>query len=127
MQDRPIKLPGAEHPITIEQYSGRVAVSVAGRVIADTRAALTLREAAYAAVQYLPRSDVDLSLLERSEHVTYCPYKGECRYFSIPIGGERAVNSVWSYEQPYAAVASIAGHLAFYRERVGAIDITAAS
>ena len=97
-------------------------VSVAGRVIADTRGALTLREATLPAVQYIPRSDVDMSLLQRTTHATYCPYKGDCAYYSIPAGGERSVNAVWTYEQPYAAVAPIKDHLAFYPSRVDSIQ-----
>ena len=99
----------------------RVVVSVAGRTVADTRKALTLREAGYAAVQYIPRKDVDMSLLERTAHATYCPYKGDCAYYSIPLGGERSVNAVWTYEIPYAAVAEIKDHVAFYPDRVDAI------
>jgi len=99
-------------------------VSVAGHVIADTRDALTLREASYPAVQYVPRKDVDLSLLRRTEHATYCPYKGDAAYYSIPVGGERSVNAVWTYEAPYDAVAAIAGHLAFYPDRVDAIELS---
>ena len=123
MSDRPVRLPGPEHPISIEATAARVVVTAGGRVIADTRAALTLREAAYAPTQYLPRSDVDMALLQRTSHATYCPYKGECSYFSIPLAGERSVNAVWSYEAPYPAVASIAGYLAFYRERIDALEI----
>ena len=89
------------------------------RVVADTREALTLREASYPAVQYIPRKDVDMTLLERTAHVTYCPYKGDCAYYSIPAGGERSINAVWTYEAPYAAVAAIKDHLAFYPDRVG--------
>ena len=71
---------------------------------------------------YIPREDVDMSLLSPTDHATYCPYKGECAYWSIPAGGERSTNAVWTYEAPYDAVAEIAGHLAFYRSRVDAID-----
>src|SRR5947208_10965982 len=106
-----VKLPGPDHPITIERNSGRVVVSVSGRVIADTREALTLHEARYPAVHYIPRKDVDMTLLTRTDHTTYCPYKGDCAYFSIPVGGERSINAVWSYEVPYAAVAVIKDHL----------------
>jgi uncharacterized protein (DUF427 family) len=127
MQDKPIRVPGPDHPISIEPNPARVTVTVAGRIIADTRAALTLREAAYPPMQYLPRADVDMSQLERSAHTSYCPYKGECSYYSIPAGGELSVNAVWSYEHPYAAVGRIEGYLAFYRDRVGALDISAAS
>jgi uncharacterized protein (DUF427 family) len=117
-----IKIPGPQHPITIESNRNRVTVSVAGRVVADTREALTLREAAYPAVHYISRKDVDMALLERMDHATYCPYKGDCSYFSIPLGGGRSVNAVWSYEAPYAAVMSIKDHLAFYPDRVDAIE-----
>ena len=119
---KPIKIPGPDHPITIERNPVRIVVSVAGRVVADTREALTLREAAYPAVQYIPRQDVDMGLLDRNDRATYCPYKGDCSYFSIPLGGERSLNAVWSYEAPYAAVMLIKNYLAFYPERVDAIE-----
>lgn len=122
MQTKPVKVPGPDHPISIAPNPGRVVVRVAGRVIADTRAALSLREAAYPAVQYIPRTDVDMNALARTGHATYCPYKGDCAYYSIPAGGEQAVNAVWTYEAPYAAVAGIKDYLAFYPDRVGAIE-----
>jgi uncharacterized protein (DUF427 family) len=90
--------------------------------VADTRAALTLKEASYPAVLYIPRADADMALLVRTDHHTYCPYKGDCSYFSIPSGGDRATNSVWTYEDPYPAVAAIRDHLAFYPDRVDAIE-----
>ena len=114
MQAKSTKLPGPDHPISIRPNPARVTVSVAGRTIADTRSALTLTEASYAAVQYIPRKDVDMTLLERTDHHTYCPYKGDCAYYSIPLGGDRSVNAVWTYEAPYAAVAAIKDHVAFY-------------
>jgi len=119
---RPIKVPGPDHPIKIERNPNRVVVSVAGRVIAHTRDALTLREAAYPAIHYIPRQDVDMALLQRTDHATYCPYKGDCAYFSIPLGGERSTNSVWTYEAPFAPVVLIKDHLAFYPDRVDAIE-----
>src|SRR6202049_1404409 len=122
METKSIKLPGPNHPITIEASPARVTVSGAGRIIADTRNALTLREASYAAVQYIPQKDVDMMLLKRTDHHTYCPYKGDCSYYSIPLGGERSVDPVWTYEAPYAAVAAIKDHVAFYADRVDAID-----
>jgi uncharacterized protein (DUF427 family) len=121
MQAKSIKLPGPDHPITIEPNPLRVTVSLAGRIIADTRKALTLREASYPAVQYIPRKDVDMSLLQRTDHATYCPYKGHCAYYSISSGGKRSANAVWTYEAPYAAVAEIKDHLAFYPDRVDEI------
>jgi uncharacterized protein (DUF427 family) len=121
MNDKQRKLPGPDHPITIERSPRRVVVTIAGRVVADTRDALMVREASYPPVPYIPLKDVDVSLLERTTHATYCPYKGECSYYSIPIGGERSVNAVWTYESPYAAVAQIGEHVAFYPDRVDEI------
>jgi len=121
MTDKPIKQPGPDHPITIEANPARVVVSVAGRVLADTQDALTLREASYPPVQYVPLKDVDVSLLEATDHATYCPYKGDCSYYSIPIGAEKSVNAVWTYEAPFAAVAEIKDRVAFYPDRVDAI------
>lgn len=122
-----VKIPGPEHPITIERSGARVVVTLAGRVVADSTDALTLREAAYPAVQYIPRKDVDMTQLERSDHGSYCPYKGDASYFSLPAGGERSVNAIWTYEQPYDAVAAIKDHVAFYPDRVDAITITPAA
>lgn len=123
MNTKTIKIPGPDHPITIEPTGSRVIVKAGGRVIADTRAALTLREASYPAVIYVPREDADMSLLARTDHTTWCPYKGDCTYYSIVPGGERAVNAVWTYETPHAAVAAIGNHLAFYPDRVDSIEV----
>ena len=111
MKEKQIKLPGPDHPISIERNPARVVVSVAGRVVADTRNALTLREATYPPVQYIPVDDVDFSQLEPTDHITYCPYKGDCTYYSVPAGGMKAINAVWSYENPSPAVAQIGGML----------------
>jgi uncharacterized protein (DUF427 family) len=121
MKEKPLRLPGPDHPISIERNPARVVVSIAGRVVADSRDALTLREAAYPPVQYIPREDVDFSQLERTDHVTYCLYKGDCNYYSVPGGGKKSVNAVWSYEDPLPAVEQIRGHVAFYPERVDEI------
>src|ERR1700676_1760858 len=121
MSEKQVKLPGPDHPISIERNLARVVVSVAGRVIADTRNALTLREASYPPVQYIPSEDVDFSQFKRTDHATYCPYKGGCSYYSIPAGGKKSVNAVWSYEEPFPAGEQIRGHRAFYPERVDEI------
>ncbi len=117
------RLPGPDHPITIEPNPRRVVVRMGGRVIADTRAALTLKEAAYPGVQYVPRADVDMSVLERSDFSTHCPYKGDAGYYSLAVNGARVPNAVWTYEAPAPAVAAIKDHLAFYPERVDGIEI----
>ena len=122
MNTRPERIPGPDHPISITPSNRRIVVKVAGQAIADTRSALSLQEASYPAVLYIPRDDVDMSKLQRTQHMTYCPYKGDCSYYSIPSGGDKAVNAVWTYEKPYTSVASIKEHLAFYPSRVDSIE-----
>jgi uncharacterized protein (DUF427 family) len=119
----PVKIPGPDHPITITPTNGVVTVTVDGKTIASSAHALTLQEASYPAVQYLRREDVDMTQFTRTDHTTYCPYKGVCVYFSIPAGGVKSVNAIWSYEEPHDAVAAIKNYLAFYPDRVDAIDI----
>src|ERR1700737_1746073 len=118
MADKQVKVPGPGHPISIEPNRSRVVVKAGGKVIADTSDALTLREASYPPVQDIPRRDVDMAALTRSEHTTYCPYKGDASYYSIPAGGDRSKNAVWTYETPFAAMAQIKDYVAFYPDRV---------
>ena len=120
--ERSVKIPGVDHPIGIERISKHVVVKAGGRTIADTRDALVLREAMYPPVYYVPRADADMSLLERTSNASYCPYKGDASYYSIPAAGERAVNAVWTYEQPHGAVSQIRDRLAFYPDRVDSIE-----
>jgi uncharacterized protein (DUF427 family) len=114
----PMKLPGPDHPIAITPNPKRVRVTAGGVVIADTTHALTLKEASYAAVQYVPREDANMALLSRSERTTHCPYKGDASYYSVSAGGKALENSIWTYETPFPAMAEIAGRLAFYPDRV---------
>jgi uncharacterized protein (DUF427 family) len=122
MTDKPVLVPGPDHPITVEPAGSRVVITAGGKTIADTRRALTLQEADYPAMYYIPREDADLSLLDRTDHHTYCPYKGDASYFSIVPIGERGTNAVWTYETPYDAVNPIKDHLAFYPDRVDTIE-----
>ena len=119
-----MKLPGPDHPITITSHGKHVRVAFAGRVVADTTRALTLKEAGYKPVLYIPRVDADMSLLTRTSHSTHCPYKGDASYFSIVADGRSAENAVWSYESPFSAMAEIKEHLAFFPNRVDAIEET---
>jgi uncharacterized protein (DUF427 family) len=121
MTTKTIKIPGPDHPITISPNPKRVTVTVGGKVVADSSSALTLHEASYPAAFYIPRKDVEMALLSRTEHATYCPYKGDCAYYSVAVGGDRSVNAVWTYEAPFDAVAAIRDYLAFYPERVDSI------
>jgi uncharacterized protein (DUF427 family) len=118
-----IRIPGPDHPITISPTKGNVRVTVAGRIVAESARALRLDENGYTPVYYLPRNDADLSLLVRTTHYTYCPYKGDCMYYSISIGGPKSENAVWTYEKPYLAVADIKEYLAFYPSRVDSIEV----
>jgi uncharacterized protein (DUF427 family) len=118
-----IKIPGPDHPIAISPAEGKVRVTVAGRIVAESTGALRLEEKGYTPVYYLPRCDADLSLLIRTTHYTHCPYKGDCTHYSIPIGGTKSEYAVWTYEKPYEAVGIIKEHLAFYPSRVDAIEV----
>ena len=113
-----MKLPGPDHPITITQNPRRVRVTAGDIVIADSAKALTLKEAKYPAVQYVPQEDTNMALLERTDRVTHCPYKGDANYFSINANGKTLENAIWTYETPFPAMAEITGHLAFYPDRV---------
>ncbi len=122
MNARTVKTPGPDHPITIEPAPERIRVIWRGKTIADTKAALELREASYPPVYYIPRADVAMDSLARTDHSTYCPYKGDASYFSLADAGGDVANAVWSYEHPYDAVALIADHVAFYPNKVDAIE-----
>lgn len=116
------RIPGPDHPISVEHPRERVVVTAGGHVIAHTTHPILLQEAQYPAVWYIPRKDVDLSALERSDHTTYCPYKGECSYYSIR-NNAKGTNAVWTYESPFDAVADIKDHMAFYTDRVDSIEV----
>jgi uncharacterized protein (DUF427 family) len=111
-------IPGPDHPITVEPTSARVVVRVGGRVLADTDKALTLREASYPAVQYVPLADIDQDAIQHTETHTYCPFKGEASYYTIATAEGELTDAIWTYEEPYDAVADIAGHAAFYPDQV---------
>lgn len=113
MSQRPVLQPGPAHPITITPTRGRVTVTVNGSVVAESTEALTLQESNYPAVQYLPLSDVDRSRLTRSATASYCPYKGDAAYYHV----DDVEDVIWTYEQPYPAVADIAGRVAFYPDK----------
>src|SRR5262249_61622809 len=113
-----MKPPGPDHPITITANPRRVRVTADGVVIAETTHALTLKEASYPAVQYVPRQDAKMELLKRTERVTHCPYKGDANYFSITANGKTLDNAIWTYETPFPAMTEISGHLAFYPDKV---------
>ncbi|OKO82374.1 hypothetical protein AC629_23935 [Bradyrhizobium sp. NAS80.1] len=113
-----MKLPGPDHPITITQNPRRVRVTAGDVVIAETTKALALKEAKYPAVQYVPREDTNMALLERTDRTTHCPYKGDASYYSIKADGRTLDNAIWTYETPFPAMTEISGHLAFYPDKV---------
>lgn len=118
MSEREVLRPDSSHPIAVRATGGRVAVFRGDRKIADTSRALTLTESTYPPVQYVPLADVDPAVLQSSDHSTYCPYKGEARYYSIVVEGDRADDAVWCYDSPFEAVSDIEGHVAFYPDQV---------
>lgn len=118
MSDKPIMTPGPDHPITIRQDGARVTATAGGRTIADSSATLTLQEADYPPVRYFPRADVDMAVLERTEHSTYCPFKGDASYYSVRTGDTVVDNAVWTYEEPHPAMVEIKDYVAFYPDRV---------
>jgi len=107
-----------DHPIRIEPNPHRVRVRLGGKTVVDTTHALTLFEASYPGVQYVPREDADMSLLARTGHHTHCPYKGDASYYSVKADGKVVENAVWTYETPFPGVVQIAGYLAFYPNKV---------
>jgi uncharacterized protein (DUF427 family) len=117
-----MKLPGPDHPITIEPNRKRVRVLFNGRIVADTTHAVTLREVSLRPVQYIPRADADMGLFVRTAQSTHCPYKGDAAYYSLNVDGRTAENAVWTYETPFPAMAAIKDHLAFYPARVDRIE-----
>ncbi len=117
-----MKEPGPDHPITLTDNPHRIRVVLGGFIVAETTKALTLQEATLPPVQYIPRSDVRMDLLDRTDHASHCPYKGDASYFTVTAGGLVRENAVWSYEAPFPAVAQIREHLAFYPDRVDAIE-----
>jgi uncharacterized protein (DUF427 family) len=115
---RDVKIPDATHPITVTPTGSHVTVRVGGITVAESDSALSLAEASYPVVQYIPLADVDQSLLRRTDSHTYCPYKGEASYYSLQApDGRTETDLIWTYEQPYDAVGEIAGHVAFYANR----------
>ena len=110
------------HAIVIEKNPNRVKVTFNGKLIADTQKALVLREGKLPPVLYFPREDVDTSLLQRTDHSTHCPFKGDAAYYTINAEGKSAQDAVWTYESPIPAVAQIKDHLAFYKEKMDAIE-----
>jgi uncharacterized protein (DUF427 family) len=114
-----IKVPDASHPISIDAGTGRVVARVGDTVIAETSAVLTMREAGYPPVHYFPLGDIVPGLLRSSTSESYCPYKGDARYYDIVLpGGTELADSVWTYPAPHPAVDAIAGYVAFYNDRV---------
>jgi uncharacterized protein (DUF427 family) len=120
MSNRDVREPSAAHPITVEPTGRHVTVTVNGEVVAETDAALTLQESTYPAVQYVPLADV-AAALRRSDTTTYCPYKGDANYYDVTAGGRTVEDAIWTYEQPYPAVAAIAGHVAFYADKADVV------
>ena len=110
------------HTITTGPAEGIVTARWGGEVIAQSRDALVLRETGLPPVTYFPIEDVRMDLLHRTEHHTRCPFKGEASYWSIEVGGRRSEDIAWAYEDPLPARADLKGRIAFYADRLDALD-----
>jgi uncharacterized protein (DUF427 family) len=107
-----------EHRIVVEPAGEMLKVTAGGRTVLETDAALIVREAHYSPVYYFPRGAIDPALLERTDHTTWCPFKGRAAYFSLHAGGGRLLeNAVWSYEDPFERLAQIKDCIAFYPDK----------
>jgi uncharacterized protein (DUF427 family) len=111
------RTPDASHPITVTPTGRRVRVLVGGTVIAESDRALTLQEASYPPVQYVPVEDIDAAVLAGTDTSTYCPFKGDASYYSVTTDAGTVRDAGWYYPTPYDAVAPIADHVAFYPDR----------
>ena len=118
-----MKKPGPDHPITVEPAAETVTIVFNGKTVARSSQALKMQEARYAPVYYIPLADVDRAVMAKTAHRTYCPYKGHASYYTVTVGIESAENAVWAYEEPFEAVAAIAGHVAFYADRVDSLTV----
>ncbi len=118
-----MKIPGPDHPITLEPSRKRMRAAFERHVIADTDDALILKEADYPPVVYFPMDDVEMTFLAKTEKATTCPYKGEASYWSIYMDGQLAESAVWAYEEPYPAMSALRGRVAFYPNVVDVYEV----
>ena len=104
--------------ITITPQERPLTITAGGTRLGETHNALELNEGGYPPVLYFPRADIDMTLLQKTTRQTTCPHKGPCSYFSIKTASGLLENAVWSYESPIPGIEAIAGHLAFYPNKV---------
>ena len=107
----------ADH-ISIRPASGTWVVRAGGAVLGESTNALELTEGDYPPVIYFPRSDLAMAFLDQTDMRSTCPYKGDATYFSIVAKSGPIKNAAWSYDNPIAEVSAIAGHIAFYTNKV---------
>jgi len=119
-----MKIPGPDHPITVEPSDRQVTVTFNGKTIAESSMALRMQESTYSPVYYVPLADVDPAVITHTGHSTHCPYKGEASYYSVTVGIESAENAIWTYEAPYEAVAAIKDHVAFYTDKMDSVTVS---
>lgn len=113
-----------EHRVDLYPDQHRVKVIFGGKVIADSNSALRVEETGHGPVYYIPAKDMTLSLMKKTDHATYCPFKGTASYWTIDAGGKSSENAIWGYETPYDETAKLAGHYAFYESRVDLIEVS---
>lgn len=104
--------------LVIEPSGRRIQAVFNGEIIADSRKALVMHETRLPLFYYFPRDDVRMDLLERTDHRTHCPFKGNASYWTIRVGERSARNAAWSYETPFDEAKTVAGHVAFYWSQI---------
>ena len=114
-----------EHRVDLLPETRRVRVTFAGQIVADTTTAVRCEETGHEPVHYIPEQDMRLELMRPTDHKTYCPFKGDCSYWTLEVDGgkQRSENAVWGYRAPYDEAKGLAGHYAFYPNRVDAIEV----
>jgi uncharacterized protein (DUF427 family) len=112
------ELPRLKGLIYFEDFPRRVRGRFAGETVVDSRHAKLLHEHGKLPVLYFPETEVRTDLLEPSDHRTHCPWKGDARHHTLRVGDAVSESAAWSYPDPLDEVRPIAGHLAFYWDKV---------
>ena len=109
---------GSPHELKWEPAGRRVTAELAGTVVAASDDAFVLHEGRLPPVFYFPLQDINAEVLERTDHSSHCPFKGDASYWSVVVDGTRAENALWAYENPIENAPYLKGYGAFYTDRV---------
>jgi uncharacterized protein (DUF427 family) len=107
------RIDGPAHTLYFEPYERRMRAVLDGETVIDTTGGMLLYESNIGPVLYVPREDVREDLIERTEHTTHCPFKGDATYWSV--GSHE--NVLWGYEEPIESASFLLGYVAPYWDR----------